>query len=89
MLSRIADSMFWLNRYMERADGLLRTIRTHYILMLDKGVNQQLTWRRVLEIYTFLDEDKIAELEHNSEATLQFLLFDKQNSNSLKVVLTR
>ena len=29
MLSRTADSMFWLNRYMERSDGLLRGIKTH------------------------------------------------------------
>jgi uncharacterized alpha-E superfamily protein len=38
MLSRIADSLFWLNRYMERSDGLIRGIKTHYILLLDKGV---------------------------------------------------
>ncbi|QEH42891.1 alpha-E domain-containing protein [Chitinophaga sp. XS-30] len=31
MLSRIADSLFWLNRYMERADGMLRVVSTHII----------------------------------------------------------
>ena len=36
MLSRIADSLFWLNRYMERADGLLRVAAVHYTLSLDK-----------------------------------------------------
>ncbi len=35
MLSRIADSLFWLNRYMERSDCLLRVIRTNYILSFD------------------------------------------------------
>jgi len=35
MLSRIADSLFWLNRYMERADSLLRVVRTNYILSFD------------------------------------------------------
>ena len=39
MLSRIADSLFWLNRYMERADGMLRLAGTHYIFSLDKDVN--------------------------------------------------
>jgi hypothetical protein len=33
MLSRVADGMFWLNRYMERTDGMLLTIHTiHFIL---------------------------------------------------------
>jgi uncharacterized alpha-E superfamily protein len=36
MLSRVADGMFWLNRYMERTDGMLLTIHTLYILSLDK-----------------------------------------------------
>jgi len=89
MLSRIADSMFWLNRYMERADGLLRTIRTHYILMLDKGVNQTLSWKKVLDIYTFLSDEEKAAIEYNSEAVLVYLMFNSKNSNSLKSILTR
>ena len=52
MLSRIADSLFWLNRYMERADGLLRVTTTHYILSLDKDVNGNLTWKPLLEMFT-------------------------------------
>ncbi len=39
MLSRIADSLFWLNRYMERTDSLVRLISVHYILSLDKGIS--------------------------------------------------
>ena len=78
MLSRIADSMFWLNRYMERADGLLRTIRTHYILMLDKSINQTLSWKQVLDIYSFLPEEEKIAMENNSEAVLKYLLFNSQ-----------
>ena len=36
MLSRIADSLFWLNRYLERTEGMLRLMRTNYVLSLDK-----------------------------------------------------
>jgi uncharacterized alpha-E superfamily protein len=45
MLSRVADGMFWLNRYMERADGMLLTLNTLYIMSFDqekmttKGIN--------------------------------------------------
>ncbi len=89
MLSRTADSMFWLNRYMERSDGLLRGIKTHYILLLDKGVNENLSWRPMLQIFTSCREEELLLLEHNTEAALQKLISDKQNSNSLKVLITR
>ena len=57
MLSRIADSLFWLNRYMERADGMLRLASTHYIFSLDKDVQGTMTWKAVMEIFTDTDED--------------------------------
>lgn len=45
MLSRIADALFWMNRYMERAEGLLRTVRTNYILSLDKSPYGVHSWQ--------------------------------------------
>lgn len=89
MLSRIADSLFWLNRYMERADGLLRVMKTNFILSLDKGVNGSITWRPMLEVFTHYSEEKILELENDTENTLRLLINDTSNNNSLKVILTR
>ncbi|MBG9376732.1 alpha-E domain-containing protein [Panacibacter sp. DH6] len=89
MLSRIADSLFWLNRYMERADGLLRVTYTNYILSLDKGVNNNLTWKPLLEIFTYLTEEEIATIENDTDAVLKLLITDTSNPNSLKVILTR
>ena len=89
MLSRIADSLFWLNRYMERADGLLRVTYTNYILSLDKGVNNNLTWKPLLEIFTYLTDEQIAALENDTDAVLKLLMTDTSNPNSLKVILTR
>jgi uncharacterized alpha-E superfamily protein len=89
MLSRIADSLFWLNRYMERADGLLRVMKTNYVLSLDKGVNSNLTWRPMLEIFTYADEKQIAALENDTAAALKLLITDTDNMNSLKVILNR
>ncbi len=89
MLSRTADSMFWLSRYMERSDGLLRGIKTHYILLLDKGVNEHLSWRPMLEVFTTANEEEITALEHNTDAALYKLISDKENLNALKVLITR
>jgi uncharacterized alpha-E superfamily protein len=89
MLSRIADALFWLNRYMERADGLLRTVSTHYILSLDKGISSSASWRPVLETFTTCDAAEIAQLESNTEAALKKLITDTSNSNSLKVLVIK
>ena len=89
MLSRIADSLFWLNRYMERADGMLRVMKTHYIMSLDKGVNGNITWRPVIEIFTTGDDKKIAALENDTAAVLQHLIVNTENNNSLRVLLSR
>jgi len=89
MLSRIADSLFWLNRYMERADGILRVTKTHYILSLDKGLNGNLTWRPVLEMFTQHNDEKIELLENDTAAVLKELMIAADNNNSLKVILTR
>lgn len=30
MLSRVADSLYWMSRYMERSDGIIRMLRVNY-----------------------------------------------------------
>lgn len=87
MLSRIADSLFWTNRYMERADGMLRCTMTNYILMFDKGVNNNLSWKHVLEVFAEAEDDEIDSMKFNTEAALYKLLLDGGNLNSLKNVL--
>jgi Uncharacterized protein conserved in bacteria len=87
MLSRIADSMFWLNRYMERSDGLLRSVKTYYILLLDKGVNGNISWHIVLDTFLSHNQDETALLENDTNEALNKLLLDTGNPNSLKVLI--
>src|SRR5579875_3185491 len=87
MLSRIADSLFWLNRYMERTDSLVRLMSIHYILSLDKGLNAPQSWRPVLQISTYLNSDEIEKIEHDMPAVLHKIIFDTHNPNSLKVIV--
>ncbi len=89
MLSRIADSLFWLNRYMERADGMLRLAATHYILSLDKDVNGITTWKPVLEIFTSALPDDIKAIENNTEEVLKKILLDTSNLNSLIILINK
>ncbi len=46
MLSRVADSLFWMSRYMERADGILRMLKINYASSQDDL--QEFSWMPVL-----------------------------------------
>jgi uncharacterized alpha-E superfamily protein len=89
MLSRIADSLFWLNRYMERADGMLRIAATHYIFSLDKDVIGSMTWMPIMKIFTDCDNEFLGEIENNTEECLKRLLIDTTNTNCLKTLVNK
>ncbi|HEY6142246.1 MAG TPA: alpha-E domain-containing protein [Flavobacterium sp.] len=84
MLSRVADGMFWLNRYMERADGMLLTLRTFYILSLDKEMNDSQGYKPLLEYYTDLSKNQIVQSQYDTNFVLKYIICDNQNHNSVK-----
>lgn len=87
MLSRIADSLFWMNRYMERGDGLLRTITTHYILGMDNEGPQPISWGPVLKLFASIKQEKLVAIETDTAAAVQALLTADENENSLKAMI--
>lgn len=89
MLSRTADSMFWLNRYLERSEGILRMLHTSYILSLDKGPYGMNSWRPLLQIFSGMNEEKMEAIEKKPNDIIQLLLLESKNPNSLKVILNK
>ncbi|MES2573320.1 MAG: alpha-E domain-containing protein [Bacteroidota bacterium] len=84
MLSRVADGMFWLNRYMERADGMLLTLNTFYILSFDKEMNDSQGYKPLLEYYTDLSKNQIVQSQYDTNYVLKYIICDNQNHNSVK-----
>lgn len=66
MLSRIADSLFWTNRYMERAENLVRYTMINYILILDKGLSNNQNWQPVLELFSANNPSFLNEIKNNT-----------------------
>ncbi|MEY2835966.1 MAG: hypothetical protein RLZZ557_1628 [Bacteroidota bacterium] len=89
MLSRIADSMFWMNRYLERSEGLLRMLMTSYVLSLDKGLSGSNSWEPVMHIFSGLSPERRLEIASHPNQAIQYLLLDQENNNSLKSILNR
>jgi uncharacterized alpha-E superfamily protein len=86
MLSRVADSLYWMSRYMERTDGILRMLRINYASSQDDV--QEFSWKPVLRIFTYLDEERAAAIAHRSRTVLQYMVTDKENSNSVLNIVT-
>jgi uncharacterized alpha-E superfamily protein len=89
MLSRIADNLFWLHRYMERVDGLILTLRNTYILSFDIDLYGTHGYRPLLEACTSLSPEKMDELESDIPALLKFIVCENSNPNSMKTLFSK
>ncbi len=89
MLSRIADSLFWLNRYIERTDGILRALEINSVLSLDRESDRQFSWRPALKVFSPLTEEEIEEIQYDSAAVLKYMITEKSNASSLHHIVMR
>ncbi|MDD5150262.1 MAG: alpha-E domain-containing protein [Flavobacterium sp.] len=89
MLSRVADGMFWLNRYMERTDGMLLTLNTLYILSFDKESGDSQGYKPLLEYYTDLSHNQIIQAQYDTSFVLKYIVCDSQNNNSVKNLIIK
>jgi len=83
MLSRVADSVFWMARYVERAENVARFIDVNRNLTLDLGEELGDQWAPL--VYTTGDDAPFFKKyqEATRENVLQFLTFDAENPNSI------
>ena len=80
MLSRVADSIYWLNRYIERAENVARFIDVNLHLMLDLPAGTTEQWAPLVD--TTGDEELFQERygEATRENVVAFLTFDMAQS---------
>lgn len=83
MLSRVANSIYWMNRYMERAENYARFMSVNFNLALDLPPNVTQQWEPLLIatadnflFYKYFEEP-------TRENVIEFLTFDKRNPNSI------
>src|SRR5579859_156033 len=87
MLSRVADSLFWMSRYIERTEGILRMLKINYASSQDN--TGEFGWKPALQTFSPLDESEIIRMEKDTRAVLQFMVIDKENPNSVVNMVTR
>lgn len=87
MLSRVAENIYWMARYIERAENTARIVMVNTNLLLDLPKGEQLGWKPIIEI---LDSEQ-AFLEQYDDFTernvLKFLIADQDSHNSILFAL--
>jgi uncharacterized alpha-E superfamily protein len=87
MLSRVADSCFWLSRYIERAETNARILDVNMQLMLDfedqTALSMPQHWQPVLA--TLEDQELFSKIheEVTPDAVMDFVTFEKKNPHGI------
>lgn len=89
MLSRIADSLFWMTRYVERTDGILRMLKINFITSLDRTGEHDFSWQPMLKVFAFMPNEQIAAFSHHSNDVLRYMITSRENGNSIRNVIGR
>jgi uncharacterized alpha-E superfamily protein len=87
MLSRVADSLYWMSRYMERTDSILRMLKINYASSQDN--HDEFSWEPVLRIFGTLDQDHVDASEANGRKVIHYMILDRENQNSIFNMVTR
>lgn len=83
MLSRVADAVYWLCRYIERAENVARFVDVNLHLMLDLPVDDEEQWKPLVMVTG--DDERFRKTYGvpSQENVIQFLTFDTDYPNSI------
>ena len=84
LVARVADSIYWMNRYIERAENISRFINVNVHLILDLGFEGSVSQWEALVVAT--GDEKAFKARYDSyseENVIRFLTFDIENPNSI------
>lgn len=88
MLSRVANTMYWMNRYLERAENYARFMDVNFNLALESPSDSMEQWKPLVAITGDwpLYESLYQKVEKNQ--VIYFLGFDPENPNSIYSCIT-
>ncbi|HEY1860008.1 MAG TPA: alpha-E domain-containing protein [Gemmataceae bacterium] len=94
MLSRVAENLYWIGRYVERAENVARLLDDGFHFELDAaGLADEAGQRgpvgNVLSILSCRDAFERRPAPHDRDAVLRYLTFDRQQSYSILAMIAR
>lgn len=83
MLSRVAENIYWMARYIERAENTARIIMVNTNLLLDLPKGEHPGWQPIIEILGYEESFLQQHNDFNERAVLKYLIADQNNSISI------
>src|SRR4051812_9347637 len=85
MLSRTADHLFWMARYMERAENVARMLDVNYRMsLLPQSANDiERQWRAALDTMGQLERYEAAGGAFQPLEVMRFMVLDRGNPSSI------
>lgn len=83
MLSRVAESLYWISRYMERAENIARAIDVNLQMCLDVPGDPQEQWQPLVDITGDRAAFAARYPTSREDSVIHFLGFDGDHPNSI------
>lgn len=87
MLSRVAENIYWMARYIERAENTARLIMVNTNLLLDLPKGMQLGWKPIIEILGCEENYEEQNRDYEERSVLKYLIADSTGTNSIILAL--
>jgi len=103
MLSRVADAIYWMARYIERAENTARIVNVNANLLLDLPGKVRPGWQPIVDItgnrelfdehYSTADERSVVKFmiadQYNPGSLINSLLFARENARTIRDIIPR
>ena len=83
MLSRVAERLYWMARYVERAENTARLARAYSYLMLDLPNGVGLSWQQLIDITGNQELYRKRHRTAGERNVMRFVLSEQENPGSL------
>ena len=83
MLSRVAQRVYWIGRYMERSENIARIINVNSNLLFDLPPGTKIGWLTLIEILGNQEDYLSRKNAVDERNIMKYLLVDKLNPSSL------
>lgn len=84
MLSKVANRVYWMGRYLERSEDTARMLNAYYQLILDLPTGLGLAWDGLLDITSSSDEFDQRHSRRDERAVVRFMLADRLHPGSIR-----
>jgi len=83
MLSRVAETLYWVSRYIERAENVARLINVNNMLMMDLPKGVCAGWEPLVDIIGARQAYQENHTDYEEQKALRYLLVGKDNNSSI------